>query len=174
MRVVLFKVNHLGDNVVFLPVVQTLRRLRPDWRITVVTAEPEVPLYAGDLTANRIWTSPSRLAFHHAWRQPWVWARWWARLRAERPAAILLSYDQCNSAHLLAQLSGANVRVGARLPFLRVVGSMTHEVPRTPSHKIADWNWTMGRTLAEALEIRDWPAQPPAPALGHLVASPPA
>lgn len=168
MRLVLFKVNHLGDNVVFLPVVQAIRRLRPDWRLTVITAAPERPLYLADVPGERIWTPPDRLSFHHAWRRPWVWAGWLARLRRERPDAILLSYDQCNSAHLLARCSGAPVRVGARQPFLKVRGSMTVEVARPASLKIVDWNWAMGRALFAALGEPGWPDAPPPPALGHL------
>lgn len=168
MRVVLFKVNHLGDNVVFLPVVQELRRRFPSWRLTVVTAEPERPLYAGALPPERIWTAPSRTAFNHAWRRPWQFARWWLRLRLERPDAVLLSYDQSNAAHLLAKFSGARVRVGATLAFLRVRGSLTQVVNQTPAQKIADWNWAMARRLAEASGETGWPAFPPAPDLSHL------
>lgn len=168
MRVVLFKVNHLGDNVVFLPVVQTLRRLRPDWRIIVITAAPELPLYATDVPPRKIWTAPSRLAFHHAWRKPWVWAKWLARLRAEKPDAILLSYDQCNSAHLLSKFSGAPVRIGTRQAFLKVHGSLTVDVPRPASRKIVDWNWEMGRALFAATGQTGWPVEPPPPSLGHL------
>lgn len=168
MRVVLFKVNHLGDNVVFLPVVQTLRRLRPDWRITVLTAQPEQILYRGHLPAEQIWTPPNRLAFHHSWRNPFVLGQWWFRLRREQPDVCLLSYDQCNAAHLLAKWSGARVRIGARLPFLKVAGSMTHEVPRAASRKIVDWNWAMGRTLIEATGGHDWPENPPPPDLAAL------
>lgn len=168
MRVVLFKVNHLGDNVVFLPVVQTLQRLRPDWRLTVVTAEPEAPLYRSLLPSDRVWTTPSRLAFHHAWRNPWTFFRWWSRLRGERPDACLLSYDQSNAAHLLVKLSGAPLRIGARLPFLKIHGSMTHEVGRTASRKIVDWNWAMARALVEATGGNDWPVQPPPPDLSAL------
>jgi len=168
MRVVLFKVNHLGDNVVFLPVVQTIRRLRPDWRITVITAAPELPLYAADVPEAQIWTAPSRLAFHHAWRRPWTWTSWLARLRAEKPDAILLSYDQCNSAHLLAKFSGASVRVGTRQAFLKVHGSLTVDVPRPASRKIVDWNWAMGRALFAATGQAGWPVEPPPPALTHL------
>lgn len=169
MRVVIFKVNHLGDNVVFLPGVQALRRRFPAWRITVVTAEPERPLYAGALPPERIWTAPGRVAFNHSWRRPWRLARWWARLRRERPDVCLLSYDQSNAAHLLAKWSGARLRIGARLPFLRVGGSLTRVVNQVPRQKIADWNWAMFRALAEAGGATDWPATPPPPDLGHLV-----
>ncbi len=170
MRVVIFKVNHLGDNVVFLPVVQELARRFPAWRITVVTAEPERALYAATLPPDRIWTAPSRTTFNHCWRRPWQLARWWLRLRTERPDAVLLSYDQGNTAHLLAKYSGARIRVGADLAFLRVRGSLTEVVNQGPAQKIADWNWAMARRLVEVTGGGDWPPTPPPPDLSSLVA----
>jgi ADP-heptose:LPS heptosyltransferase len=170
MRVVLFKVNHLGDNVVFLPIVRELRRRFPLWRITVVTAEAERPLYASTLPAERIWTAADRETFNRSWRRPWQLAAWWRRLRLERPDAVLLSYDQSNTAHLLAKFSGASVRIGATLAFLRVRGSLTHVINQRPAQKIADWNWAMGRCLVTALgaDASVWPEFPPAPDLTHL------
>jgi ADP-heptose:LPS heptosyltransferase len=38
MNLALFKVNNLGDNIVFLPVVQALRKRFPDWRLMVFTS----------------------------------------------------------------------------------------------------------------------------------------
>ena len=35
MTLVIFKVNQLGDNVVFLPVVQALSAVLKDWKIVV-------------------------------------------------------------------------------------------------------------------------------------------
>jgi len=172
MRVVIFKVNHLGDNVVFLPIVQTLRRRFPDWRVTVITAEPERSLYTADLPPERIWTAPDRVHFNHSWRRPWRFARWLARLRAERPDACLLSYDQSNTAHLLAKWSGARHRIGATLPYLRVSNSLSRVVNQTPAQKIADWNWAMARALVADLAAGDFPSTPPVPDIRHLVSGP--
>lgn len=47
MRVVIFKFNHLGDNVVFLPVVQQLRRQFSDWDLVLLTTPTEAELYRG-------------------------------------------------------------------------------------------------------------------------------
>ena len=66
MNVVIFKLNHLGDNVVFLPVVQTLRARFPDWRLTVITSPGEAPLYEG--SADAVWTNP-KLRFDKCWRR---------------------------------------------------------------------------------------------------------
>lgn len=168
MRVVLFKVNHLGDSLVFLPVVQALRRRCPDWRLTVITAEAERPVYAGDLPPERIWTAPGRTVFNHSWRRPWRYAAWWSRLRDERPDACLLSYDQGNAAHLLAWQSGAPVRIGAHLPWLHFRRALTHAVDRPPSARIADWNWAMAAALVRLGGRDGWPDTPPPPDLRHL------
>jgi ADP-heptose:LPS heptosyltransferase len=168
MRVVLFKVNHLGDSLVFLPVVQALRRRFPDWRLTVITAEPERALYAADLPPEQIWTAPGRVAFNHSWRRPWHFMRWWWQLRRERPDACLLSYDQGNAAHLLAWFSGAPRRIGAIMPFNHFRRPVTDVVDRTASRKIADWNWAMAGALVRLAGAADWPATPPPPDLRHL------
>ena len=54
MNLAIFKTNHLGDNVVFLPVVQTLRRLRPTWRITLLTAPHVAELYQAAIAPENI------------------------------------------------------------------------------------------------------------------------
>ncbi len=168
MRVILFKVNHLGDNLVFLPVAQALRRRFPAWQLTVITVESERSLYAADLPRERIWTAPGRIAFNHNWRRPWQLLHWWWRVRRVKPDACLLSYDQGNSAHLLAWFSGARIRIGAHMPFVHFRRALTHAVGRTASRKIADWNWAMGRELALAAGATDWPESPPPPDLRHL------
>lgn len=168
MRVVLFKVNHLGDSIVFLPVVQALRRRFPDWRLTVITAEPERPLYAADLPAEQIWTAPDRVTFNHSWRRPWRFAAWLGKLRREHPDATLLSYDQGNAAHLLAWFSGARRRIGAHMAFSHFRRPITEAIDRPASGKIADWNWAMARALAQLSGAADWPATPPPPDLSHL------
>lgn len=168
MNLAIFKTNHLGDNVVFLPVVQALRRLRPDWHITLITAPHVVDLYAADVPPEALLTvDPERLK--RAWRRPWQFVRWAARLRARRFDACLVSYDQSSVAHGLARLTGARTRVGAAGLLIRLRGSLTHEVPRQPDWGVAKWNWETARALVAALDgARDWPAEPPPPDLGHL------
>lgn len=45
MTLVIFKVNQLGDNVVFLPVVQALSAALPGWKIVVMTSPVAARLY---------------------------------------------------------------------------------------------------------------------------------
>lgn len=172
MNIVIFKFNHLGDNLVFLPVVQTLRTIRPLWKITLLTTPNEAELYAVALPSKNILTA-GKLQFDKCWRRPWELLAWWLRIRTRRPDACLISFDQANMAHLLARHSGARVRVGANLQHIRVNGSLTHETPQPSKQKPADWNWAMGRDLLVALDgpeaARDWPATPPPPDLSHLI-----
>lgn len=168
MNVAIFKTNHLGDNVVFLPVAQALRRLRPTWRITLLTAPRVTELYQADLPPeNLLTTDPERLK--RAWRSPWEFVYWTTRLRARRFDACLVSYDQSSVAHALARLSGAPVRVGAAGLLIRLRGTLTHEVARRDEWGVAKWNWETARTLVHALDgASDWPAEPPPPDLTHL------
>ena len=168
MNVVIFKFNHLGDNVVFVPVVQALRRLHPDWNLTLLTTPGEAALYGGPYAPQRICTY-SKHGFDKAYRRPWVLARWLLRVRAAQPDACLISFDQATMAHLIAKHSGARVRVGGNLQHIRVAGSLTTEVALPADACPASWHWEMARALAGALGTQsDWPDTAPAPDLSHL------
>ncbi len=169
MRLVLFKLNALGDNVVFLPGVQQLRRLHPDWHLTVVTTPGQAELYGGARGPQEVLTSP-KLAFDKAYRRPWVLAEWAWRIRSRHPDACLLAFDQASVPHLVALLSGARVRVGANLDFVRVPGSVTQEVAMPADARPSTWNWSMAAALDRALGGgADWPSRPPRPDLRHLL-----
>ena len=169
MHLLIFKVNHLGDNVVFLPVVQTLRRLYPDWRLTVVTAPHVAALYRADVkAAELLLAKPDR--FNSAWQRPWELAAWAARFKARRFDAALVSYDQGSVAHWLAKFTGAPVRVGAAGLKIRLQNTLSQEVALAPDWSMAQWNWETTRALVARLDpANHWPATPPAPDLSHLV-----
>lgn len=169
MKLLVFKFVQLGDNVVFLPVIQTLRKRFPDWEITLFTTPREAVLYSATLPRAQIVTA-SQPRFNSSWQRPWEFALWWLRVRIRRPAACLVSFDQGNAAHLIARHSGASLRVGARIGHVRIANSLTHDVPLPPNARVADWHWAMARTLVSILRPdADWPAAPPPPDLTHLV-----
>lgn len=169
MNLVILKFVQLGDNVVFVPVVQALRERFPGWRLTLLTTPREAPLYAPWIAPGELLTAP-QLRFNSSWRRPWEFARWWARVRSRRPDACLVSFDQGNVAHLLARHSGAPVRVGAALPHVRIRHSLTHDVRLPADATVAGWHWAMARTLVDAAggDTSGWPATPPRPDLRHL------
>lgn len=168
MNVVLFKLNNLGDNVVFVPAVAALREALPAARITLITTPAEAALYTGALPREDILTSGKR-SFDKSWRRPWELAAWWLRLRARRPDACLIAFDQANIPHLLARHSGARIRVGGNLEHIRIKDTLTHHVPLPASGRLVDYNWETARTLAAALGSPLLRATPPPPDLSHLV-----
>ena len=170
MNIVIFKFVQLGDNVVFLPVVQALRARLPDWRITLLTTPREAALYAAALPDSDVLTAP-QLRFNSSWQRPWEFVRWFTLVRARQPDACLVSFDQGNAAHLIVRHCGAPVRVGARIAHVRIGGSLTHDVPMPADGRVASWHWAMARALVQAHGIADWPEAPPAPDLSHLIAT---
>jgi heptosyltransferase-2 len=172
MKVVVFKFNHLGDNVVFVPVVQALRRHCPDWEVTLLTTPNAAELYGGPLGPHRLLTA-TKAAFDRSHLRPWR-LLWWAwRIRRLKPDACLIAFDQGSVAHLVAKLSGARVRVGGNLENIKVKGSVTHVVPMPEDAAAATWNWRTALALAGALARADrWEKNPPAPDLGHLLGGP--
>jgi len=168
MNLVVFKFVQLGDNVVFVPVIEHLRRQYPDWKITLLTTPREAVLYAP--WVSDVLTAP-QLRFNSSWKRPAEFVGWWRQIRKRKPDACLISIDQGNAAHLLARWSGAPVRVGARLPHVRIQGTVTHDVRLPGDGMIASWHWEMGRALIRAVGADEsrWAAVPPPPDLRHLV-----
>jgi heptosyltransferase-1 len=173
MRIVLFKINHLGDNVAFVPAVQALRRSCPDWQITVLTTPGAAELYGGALGPQEILACPKQ-GFDKSYRRPWELAWWMWRIRRRSPGACLVSFDQANAAHAVARFSGARVRIGANLGRIRVRRSLTEEIPIPQDARPVTWNWRMARALARAFgRDAEWPDEPPPPDLRHLAARTP-
>ena len=170
MEIALFKVNQLGDNVVFLPVAEMLRRLRPDWGITVFTSPVAAPLYSALLPAERI-VAAERRRFNGGWRSPALVLRWVRILRSRSVSGSLVAFDQGSVAHFLARIAGGSVRVGSARLSIRAPSGLTHRIDCAPGSLIADWNWAMGRSLLAALDpsvAEAWPANPPPPDLRRL------
>lgn len=168
MNLLIFKFVNLGDNVVFLPVVQALRARFPAWRITLLTTPQEAGLYASTLTPQEIITC-SQLRFNSSWKRPWELAQWWAKVRLGRPTACLISFDQGNAAHFLARHSGANIRVGSRIAHVRINHSLTHDIGMAADGRVASWHWDMARALVQSLGYQDWPTSPPPPDLSSMI-----
>lgn len=168
MNLVLFKLNNLGDNIVFVPAVAALRQALPKARITLITTPAESALYTGVLAREDIFTS-GKLAFDKCWRRPWQLAAWWLRIRARRPDACLIAFDQANIPHLLAKYSGARIRVGGNLEHIRIKHTLTHHVSLPASGRPVEYNWETARVLADAVGAPPLPTTPPPPDLSHLL-----
>ncbi|MDB6137520.1 MAG: hypothetical protein JWO94_592 [Verrucomicrobiaceae bacterium] len=167
MTILISKVNQLGDNVVFLPVVQGLRRLFPQARLIVATSPVARDLYTRCVPGAEVIMFKTT-DFNGAWKRPWKLLPLAWKWRSFRPDAVLVGDDQGNVAHLLARASEAGLRIGPRLDLIRANGLLNHRVPLDLSRHVAEQNWGMARQLAELLG-GTLPEQPPAPDLSGLI-----
>ncbi len=173
MNLVVFKFNNLGDNVVFVPAIQALRQRCPGLRITLLTTPNEAGLYGGKWAPDEVLVS-GKLEFEKAYRRPWALVRWLLAVRRRHAGLCMVPFDQGNTAHLLARLSGAETRVGASMAFARIPGSLTEIVALPECARPAMWNWNMARAVARSLgDATGWPEEPPPPDLRHLLAPQP-
>ena len=169
MRLLIFKVNQLGDNLVFLPVVQELRRRFPNWDLGICTSPLAEALYEGVIPrSDRRFVVPTQ-RFNGSWKRPADFWQLWRRVVAFGPNACLIADDQANVAYLLAFLSGATRRIALRRPFIKVGALASRLLPELPGEKVVQTNWRIAGTLVEELGGH-WPAVPPPPDLSHLLA----
>jgi ADP-heptose:LPS heptosyltransferase len=163
MRLLIFKVNQLGDNIVFLPVVQRLEQALPDVHITLMTSPTAAALY--ERCTPRVQLMREQTAvFNGAWKHPATWLRLRGMARAIKPDACFLANDQGNVAHLLAWMSGAKIRVGPRESNCRLRPLLSQQVPLVLAEPVALQNWRLATSLLKALGVDDAaPDRVPAP-----------
>jgi ADP-heptose:LPS heptosyltransferase len=150
MRLLIFKVNQLGDNVVFLPVVQQIARKHPQWHITVCTSPVAAPLYHTACPGVAVQEFITR-DFNGAWRKPLALLGLARKFMAVRQDMCLLGNDQGNVAHLLAWLTGAPQTAG---PFNRdhyLGGLLRQRVPLDLSQPAPWQNWCIARAISPEL-----------------------
>lgn len=164
MRLMIFKVNQLGDNVVFLPVVQQLARQHPDWEITICTSPTAAPLYH-TACPNVVVKEFITRSFNNAWRRPVELMSLIRQFRALPQDYCLLGNDQSNVAHLLARVSGA-CRITGPLIAERYLGCLLHRrVAIDFSQPDPVQNWRIAQGLLEDLKQTPMPEQIPPPDL---------
>jgi ADP-heptose:LPS heptosyltransferase len=167
-RLVVLKLNNLGDNVLFVPAFQEIRRRHPDWLVTLVTTPREAELYRGEFAPDEVLTS-EKAAFNKSHRAPWVLASWIWRIRRRRADACFLAYDSGSAAHLVARWSGARAIIGGNIEGLRITAPLSADVPLPENRRLATWNWRMAEALDRAMGGKGpWPEEPPMPDLSHL------
>lgn len=164
MRLTVLKVNQLGDNVIFLPVVQWLLRVLPDTEMTIVTSPVAAPLYKRCTHGVRVISADTK-TFNDAWKNPKRLLEFHRLIRATKPDACLLANDQGNVAHLLAWTSGAIIRVGPGESKCKARPLLSHQISLNLADNVAVQNWQLARGLLDALRINsaNMPAAPPAP-----------
>jgi len=165
----IFKVNQLGDNVVFLPVVQRLAAERTFEKLALWTTPLAAPLYRGlpiDLELS------TRGDFYPAWKRPLQLLKLSRQARIHRAKIALIAEDMGNTAYFLALVSGARKRIGSKPPYLKIPFAVTNDLRLPFELPEAEKSWRLGSALAEAAGREPWPGRPPAPNLSHLCSMP--
>lgn len=170
MTWLVFKVNQLGDNVVFLPVVQSLVRSRPQDRIIVVTSPLAAPLYHIACPGVTVLTFPTA-EFNGAWKRPWKLLPMLRQIRPLKPDVALLGDDQGNVAHLLARLSGARISVGPKVPGRWLGPLLQARMPLEETRPASIQNWNIYRLAVHKtgleMQLGDVPPPPDLSAFGQ-------
>ncbi len=164
MTLLIFKVNQLGDNVVYLPVVQSLVMAFPEWRIVVVTSPTAARLYEVCCPEVEVLTYATA-DFNRAWRHPWMLWRLWQEIRAFKPNACLLGDDQGSVAHLLAGGSGARAKAGPQTSRVKLNSLLNFREPPEGAEHVAMHNWRIAQALMRHLKLPVLPEEMPAPDL---------
>ena len=163
-----FKVNKLGDNIVFLPVIQRLAEERIFDRLTLWNTPLAVPLYQPLRPHVRLEIT-TREAFYPAWKNPAKLLALTRKVRSARPDIALVAEDMGNTAYFLALASGAPRRLGIRPPYLKIPFAINEAVSLEREAPSAVKSWNLGRALAAAAGAPAWPMNPPPPDLSHLI-----
>jgi ADP-heptose:LPS heptosyltransferase len=167
MTILVSKVNQLGDNVVFLPVVQYLRQALPSARIIVATSPAASELYTRCVPSIEL-LRHSTSQFNSAWKRPWELAGAWQKWRSARPSLVLLGDDQGNVAQLLAATCGASYSVGPQQDQHVANRLLSHHISLDDGMLIALQNWMLLRAVAELIGL-EAPLSPPAPDLRQMI-----
>jgi ADP-heptose:LPS heptosyltransferase len=173
MKILVSKVCQLGDTVVFLSVIDELRR-RFGKDVVYVHCSPFGAPFLEDLLPPSCLDVTVNYDFKKAYKKPLTFLKLLRKFRRERWDAILLPFDQGTAGFTLSRLSGCGRRIGMYNPRLRVNGFLTTQVKSDLASPMALQNWQLVLALAKELGEEDWnpPAEPPAPDFSHLISHP--
>lgn len=165
MKCLIFKANQLGDNVVYLPVVQHLAgELAAE--VTVITTTTAAHLYEGFIPEEKVWIV-ERDEMLGLWKQPMDFLKMVMKIRRAKFDAILVPFDQGKAARILAQLSGVKSVVMVRNEKARVPTWAASEVVTEAATRMPEQDWASLRRLGDMLKLKI-PDRPPAPDFSHL------
>ena len=167
MTLLISKVNQLGDNVVFLPVVQQLRALLPEVRVVVATSPVAAPLFEKCVERVEVIVTPTG-EFNAAWKHPMKLLMLGREWRGLRPDVVMLGNDQGNVAALLSWLSGAVVRVGPAYPSRPSTPFINQQVSYDLKCHVVLQNWELAQQTAMCVGAT-LSGGPPSPNLSGLI-----
>ncbi len=165
MKCLIFKVNQLGDTIVFLPAFQELRRRFPSWSFYVFCTPVSEPLFEEIPRANvHVFSNEY---FRRAWRHSYRFFDLLKLVRSIRADICLYSEDQGPVSFLLGCLARIPMRVGPS--HRRLSWTLTHPVTVKTSELVGVKDWRIAQKLAQSMgDNHTWVSAPPAPELFGL------
>lgn len=164
MKLLVFKVNQLGDNVVFLPALQHLVERFPDWQVSIITSNLAAPLYRTTLPTVNVLTFET-LQFNTLWKSPAILLNQIRKMRSLQPDVCLVTNDQGNVANFIARLTPASIRIGPDFSDIHLGFLLSHRVHLDPSDSTAQHNWQLVQSLLGNLNLPPLPLTPSPPNL---------
>lgn len=168
MKLSIFKVNLLGDSIVFLPVLQKLIERLGRSQVALYTT-PIASEVFGPWVPDRSFILPKD-QFMRGWRSPSTFSRLFGFASKNRSKASLLDVDQGVTAHITAWLFGGIVRYGGECHHLQPwMQSATNELKWNPSETITEWSWRIASDLTKEITGSGFEGSCPMPDLSHLL-----
>lgn len=163
MKVLFFKVNQLGDNLVDLPTVDYLVELCGATNVFVYTTPIAEGLYDGRLPKENLRIF-DRDGFNGLWKRLAKLLKEIRHIRRLNLDLVLCPLDQGNVARLLSYCAGASARLGVESDVVKLTKIFKEKVRFNFKLSMQENNW---RLLQEAgrlgLVDRPVPETPPAP-----------
>ncbi|MCD6317776.1 glycosyltransferase family 9 protein [Candidatus Aerophobetes bacterium] len=111
-KVLIVKLNRLGDTVAFLPTIKTIRESWPRSHLVFLTTEIGKELIEGSKLIDEVWVAADRVKTFHSFLS------WFKAIKIERFDIAIASSDSSSLVALLFFLSSIPIRVGFTNPKL--------------------------------------------------------
>lgn len=115
-RILVIKLNRLGDTIAFLPAINAIRRGLPEAHVTLLTTDTGKEIIEGTTLVDRIWVSTIEEV-----KTPAGFLKWLKLIRKERFDCAIASSDNSSFIALLFLMSAIPVRIGFTNPKLSIL-----------------------------------------------------
>lgn len=161
-KILLIKVNQLGDTIVNLPMVEELvRRCGPE-QVGVITSPIPSALYEELIPQENILVR-ERGEFNRAWKSPARFHSIWRWIRTFRPSDILVNMDQGYVARLAARLACPGRVFEMDNPTMRLPGLGASVIPFRMDAGMHRNDWSLFTAFAKSRDWQGVPFDPPRP-----------
>lgn len=147
MRILVSKINNLGDAVTFLPTLAAIRRNYPQADILVLCTDRTASIFEQSVPGGVRTVPVGTYQQARGLRALSLFPRLASQLGARPFDWALLSHDEPKLAMLLAVASKAARRIGFDLINKELQGMLTNVLPASPDRNIVDLNFDLVRTL---------------------------